>query len=109
MPSGGVYFIECGEYVKIGVTRRTDPFERMAEMYLPPNARMVAIIWGAGYAEETELHRMFRDHRVDREWFERCPELDALIAAYAEDDMTAPVTWARSGSAQAPTRGYLTE
>jgi hypothetical protein len=52
-------------------------------MTLPPDARLVAVIDHAGKVIEQQLHEMFRAYRVHGEWFERCPELDALIAVHA--------------------------
>lgn len=77
-----VYFIECGEYIKIGTTIQGAE-RRLASMQLPPNARLVAVIPGPGYDAEHELHVRFASDRVGGEWFERSPELDALIQAFA--------------------------
>lgn len=77
-----VYFVECGEYVKIGTTTQ-GAHVRFTSMQLPPNARVVAVIDGWGAHEEARLHSMFWRQRAGGEWFHRCPELDALIVAHA--------------------------
>lgn len=63
-----LYFIRSGNYVKIGVSAR--PWERLAEFQTanPEPLEMLAV--GPGdYGFESELHRLFGEHRGVGEWF----------------------------------------
>ena len=63
-----IYFIRSGQYVKIGVSAR--PWERLAEFQTanPEPLEMLAV--GPGdYGFESELHRLFGEHRRAGEWF----------------------------------------
>lgn len=73
-----VYFIRCGEFVKIGTTT-CGAQARFDGMQLPPNAELVAYMTGCGPMQEYALHTMFAAHRVKGEWFTSSPELEALI------------------------------
>lgn len=71
---GGVYFVwaPAVDLVKIGVTsihptRRFSDLQQQSPVQLYP----IAIIPGAGVAEEREIHRQLADGRVRGEWFTR--------------------------------------
>ena len=74
-----LYFIRCGQYVKIGVSAR--PWARLAEFQTanPEPLEMLAI--GPGdYGFESELHRLFGEHRGVGEWFHDNERIRAVAA-----------------------------
>lgn len=71
-PYSGVYFIQCGAFVKIGITSHFS--ERMASIELcnPMPLRFLArflYLPNQARKKEKELHRQFRDLHHRREWF----------------------------------------
>lgn len=81
-PVSCVYFIRCGQHVKIGTTTQ-GARRRFASMQLPPSAELVAVIPNFGVEEEHALHQMFAEQHARGEWFTSCPELEEVIAAHA--------------------------
>lgn len=80
-----VYFVEADNAVRIGtVTQRA--VHTSVQVPVPPGGRLVAVIEHAGDVAKRQIHEMFRASHLNREWFERTPELDALIAAHAVDN-----------------------
>jgi hypothetical protein len=63
-----LYFIRSGQYVKIGVS--ANPWNRLVEFQTanPEPLEMLAIAPG-DYGFESELHRLFAEHRHNGEWF----------------------------------------
>ena len=76
---GGVYFVRCGELIKIGTS--TDVHQRVASIrtMTPLPVELVAIAAGSR-AEESVLHARFAHLRQHGEWFTATPELLAYIA-----------------------------
>ena len=75
-----VYFIEGAGLIKIGHGAQAhDRFYAMLTHCPVPLSLLAAMTGDAGV--ETELHRRFADQRSHGEWFNRSPELDAVIAA----------------------------
>ena len=74
-----LYFIRSGQYVKIGVSAR--PWARLAEFQTanPEPLEMLAI--GPGdFGFESELHRLFGEHRGAGEWFHDNERIRAVVA-----------------------------
>lgn len=67
-----IYFIECGDFIKIGHTRRLE--ERINEVTLLTTTR-------GSQTEERRLHALFADARHKGEWFKKSNELVAYIKA----------------------------
>lgn len=82
----GVYFIGCGEFVKIGMTAclrgrlwylerdNPQPLTPLGYIPTPPTGRR---------ERELELHQRFAQFRHRREWFRLTPEIKAYIAEHA--------------------------
>lgn len=73
-----IYFIRSGQYVKIGVSAR--PWTRLAEFQTgnPEPLEMLAV--GPGdYGFESELHRLFGEHRGVGEWFQDNGRIRAVV------------------------------
>jgi hypothetical protein len=87
-----VYFIQSGEFVKIGKTR--DPKSRLRELQVgnPERLRILCVIPG-GEEVEKEFHRKFNHLRRGGEWFIYTQEIDDLIAllSVAFDGYAPPV------------------
>ena len=87
-----VYFIRCGQYVKIGYSK--DPDVRLKQIrsgldaaLIPPNldigpAELVTTENG-GLTRERELHTKFSHLRHTGEWFTEAPELTDYIKGLA--------------------------
>lgn len=74
-----LYFIRSGQYVKIGVS--ANPWQRLAEFQTanPEPLEMMAV--GPGdYGFESELHRLFGEHRGAGEWFRDNERIRAVVA-----------------------------
>jgi hypothetical protein len=81
--AASVYFVEAQGLVKIGATVR-DPHRAVALMTtLSDDRRLLAVMPNAGERRRQELQRMFASQRLGGDWFERSPELDAVIRAFA--------------------------
>jgi hypothetical protein len=75
-----VYFIGWeGGPVKIGVSR--SPVVRLyeAQTFCPYPLKVFAVCNG-GPVQERIYHKRFAARRLNGEWFERCPEIEAEIA-----------------------------
>lgn len=75
---GDLYFIRCGDAVKIGHTRNI--VHRLANMQVssPHEIDCLLLLRGRGH-EESEWHERFREDRIHGEWFRWTPELSAEI------------------------------
>jgi hypothetical protein len=73
-----VYFIRVTSRVKIGVA--TNPASRMMEMQVgcPWPMTIVGMVPGS-YPLESELHKRFKVHRLDGEWFRYAPEIKQFV------------------------------
>lgn len=84
---GGVYFIQCGEFVKIGLSlcihgridqiESTNPYPVVGLGYLPMTVK-------ESRRRERELHERFKAAAHQREWFRLTPEIDDYIGQYAQ-------------------------
>lgn len=83
-----VYFIKCGDYVKIG--RSSNPERRLKSLQVKGNSTIkpddidlaTAEILGhvpGGSTVETALHRHLKEHNVKGEWFSFSPEVQSII------------------------------
>lgn len=76
-----VYFVQAisGGPIKIGSA--IDPAVRLTDLQCgnPEQLRVVGVIPGGGHKREHELHVLFAQSRIYREWFAPTPELLALI------------------------------
>jgi hypothetical protein len=81
-----VYFAQAGEGgpIKIGITSGTLK-SRIAQIQNgnPAKITVRAAIFGATAKDERELHKKFSKRRMQGEWFEPCPELEAVMAEHA--------------------------
>ncbi len=81
----GVYFLGCGEFIKIGCA--SDVQCRVVEfaLYNPNEVELLTYeaIYdkAARHARERELHRQFRSHRHRLEWYRPAPAIIEHIAA----------------------------
>ncbi|MBP2494619.1 hypothetical protein ABID82_005256 [Methylobacterium sp. PvP062] len=70
--SGYVYFLRCGDRIKIGFSKQ--PLSRAGDLAtgMPDKPSMIAAFRGTK-AEETRLHRRFDAYRRKGEWFTASP------------------------------------
>ena len=74
-----IYFIECGDLVKIGTTN--DVRARLSSLQTGNPAPMVLLgQMAGGMVVEGDLHRRFRALHVRGEWFRHADDLRAFIA-----------------------------
>jgi hypothetical protein len=85
---GVVYFIaEEGDerYVKIGLSKQASVTLRMSQLQVG-NPRKLVLLGTLPTSDVYKLEAYFHHHlaalRVNGEWFQRTPELDALIASF---------------------------
>ena len=76
-----VYFIQCGDWIKIGVT--TNLCARMEALASsnPHQLQLLGHMPGT-HKLERELHRKFAGHRLRYEWFSASPEILAYVQAF---------------------------
>lgn len=72
-----VYFVEVDGLIKIATTIRKPSVAKSRD------AQLLAVIHNAGQIRLDQIAGMFRASRVGRGLYERTPELDALIRAFA--------------------------
>jgi Meiotically up-regulated gene 113 len=75
----GVYFVRCGELIKIGTS--TDVYGRVNSIrtMTPLPLELLAVAAGSR-AEEADIHARFAHLRQHGEWFTAAPELLSFIA-----------------------------
>jgi Meiotically up-regulated gene 113 len=80
-----IYFIKCGEFVKIG--RSSNPQIRLTDMQIetPYDLELVGLLDGNG-SEEKRLHSAFSQFRKRGEWF----HLTKQITKFIKEHCTAP-------------------
>lgn len=81
---GGVYFIKCGDFIKIGTSvsirnrlaafATSNPYDFLLLLFICTHSQISA------RKLEGALHRKFAVQRHRGEWFKDCPEIAAFIA-----------------------------
>lgn len=81
-----IYFIQCGEFVKIGRCER-DPIRRLEKLQIgnPVTLRLIAVIPEGGRMEESNWHNRFDSWRVRGEWFKLGRKIKAAIKPHLVD------------------------
>lgn len=79
-----VYFIKCGNFVKIGFSK--NPRERLncLQTANPNKLKLIATIKG-NFKTEKGLHEAFSKYRHNREWFRYDGHLKACIMALKDN------------------------
>ena len=78
-----IYFIRSGQYVKIGVSAR--PWARLAEFQTAnPEPLEMSAVGPGDYGFESELHRLFGDHRGVGEWFQDNERIRTVVTFMRE-------------------------
>jgi Meiotically up-regulated gene 113 len=77
-PRGFVYFIECGDYIKVGYTGSVRARLTNLAMANPYPLKVLATMEGSKQTESS-LHDRFADAFHRGEWFRKTPELLAFI------------------------------
>lgn len=80
---GYIYFVQCGEFVKIGYT--ANPNSRMSKFKTnnPYECRLVALIDG-GKIIEAQMHERFAEFHHRGEWYRCGDALMSFIASLSE-------------------------
>jgi hypothetical protein len=78
-PNGFVYFIGCGDYVKIGFSRKPDVRIDTLSTANPVNVAVLAVFPGSR-AHEAQIHHRFEEFRHRGEWFRRSAPIEDVIA-----------------------------
>jgi hypothetical protein len=95
--NGVVYFVERGEYIKIGFTRNLDVrlrALRSGQVRMPDGMTigpltLLASVKGSG-AQERAIHRQFADLRVNGEWFVKDRRLLDFVAKVRSGEEMLP-------------------
>jgi hypothetical protein len=75
---GYVYFMEMGDFIKIGWSHWPDSRMSSLQAASPYEIRILAAFPGS-MDQESKLHELFAEFRHRREWFKRTPALLAYI------------------------------
>lgn len=88
--TGFVYFLRCGDFVKIGFSKNPKGRARALAASLPFQIELAAAYPGTFFHEQ-KLHRLFAPHRARGEWFRLHADIAAVIErglpAYEEPPM----------------------
>jgi len=76
---GSIYFIECGDFIKIGHASLVDRRFASLQGAIPYELKLLAVTCGSRDFE-AKLHRRFAHLLHRNEWFRKAPELMKLIA-----------------------------
>lgn len=76
--TGYVYFLECGDFVKIGFSKKPDDRFHSLKVSLPFKIKYVRQISG-NIRDEKKLHLRFKKWHVKGEWFKKCDEINSVI------------------------------
>lgn len=76
--NGFIYFIRCGEFVKIGFSKVPDVRFRALETASPHPITLAAKHPGTE-KDEAALHLLLSEHHHRREWFRSCPQIEGII------------------------------
>jgi mRNA-degrading endonuclease YafQ of YafQ-DinJ toxin-antitoxin module len=63
-----LYFIKCGEYIKIGSTDNIDRRVKDLRNSNPYPVELIMSMVGQGH-READYHELYKEHRVHGEWF----------------------------------------
>lgn len=81
--AGGVYFVRCRGFVKIGVAANLDVRLAAFALYNPDDVELLLFrrtaSQAAAFKLEAALHFKFKEHRHRGEWYRDCPEIGAFI------------------------------
>ena len=82
MQRGWVYFIECGDFIKIGFTVQS--IEKRLSGIRSGNPFPVRLLYVRQTVKrwEREMHERFAHIRHQREWFKKAPEIIRAIEGY---------------------------
>ena len=87
-PFSGVYFVQCGSFIKVGVS--TNVYHRLRQIKsanphpILPIGFIAEPRMAAANALEIEIHALFRPYRHRAEWFHDCAEVREYIASRAQ-------------------------
>lgn len=71
---GKIYFILCDTQIKIGFSK--NPWSRFASLRSGMSIDPVMLgHYNGTMRDELNLHKQFKDYRVNREWYRDCPEI----------------------------------
>jgi hypothetical protein len=75
-----VYFITCREINRVKIGCANDPWDRFDKIKTasPATLKLEAVFNGS-FEKEREYHAAFAAHRIQGEWFEIAPEIEAVI------------------------------
>lgn len=94
-PKSHIYFIQCGEQVKVGVSHNPQIRLKHLQAHSPFPLTLIGSILAEEYLEAT-IHRRFAHCRLHHEWFRLEPDLRAFIQAL--DDGADLMALLRDGS-----------
>jgi DNA-binding transcriptional regulator YdaS (Cro superfamily) len=89
--SGFVYFVRCGDFVKIGFSKRPDGRLRYLRTATPFDFVLVGA-HAATVHDERHLHKIFKAHRHRGEWFRWVPEIEQVAVNGLADEHRATVS-----------------
>lgn len=78
-----VYFLQCGDYIKIGSTRVLVKRIETIDACIPHDLTLLGVTSG-DIALEKSLHSDFHEYRFKKEWFERCVPILNYVSDHCE-------------------------
>ena len=78
---GEVYFLECGDFIKIGFSIQSHRRLRCLQASIPMGTRVLCKTYCHKILER-RLHKKFAHLRANGEWFRKAPELFAMIEVF---------------------------
>jgi hypothetical protein len=79
-----LYFIQCGDAVKIGVSSCPEDRMKILSTSSPGKLVLVAKIPNMGH-KENEIHKQLAHLKINNEWFWFTPEVNELIKNYQNE------------------------
>lgn len=83
-PPEEVYFIQCGDFVKIGISACAESRITNLQTSTPYDLEILYAFPGTGF-DERELHKRFKHLRHRNEWFRLTDEIHDFIAEHKKD------------------------
>ncbi len=65
---GHLYFIRCGEYIKIGCTENVEQRFKHLQNSNPNKIELIKVLIDKGYLESA-YHALYKEYRIHGEWF----------------------------------------
>lgn len=90
MSNSIIYFVQAGEFIKIGTTHNLKKRLAAISTYSPFPVHLLHTLPG-GWRTEVRIHQRFSGRRAHKEWFKDCPEIRQYIESNCMDDVAEDI------------------